>query len=598
MESSLSHRRGFAGKKFRSPMSIASLTRKVGFASLIITVGFAVGPWAHSQIRLPLPALEAPAVRLPTPDLPLVGPVSLPLEYLRRGQELEKEGRWADAVVFYEEALRRYPRDRELFQRYQHSRLRADVARRLRDASYLSLLEYSRLPQATEALHETVLKIQVHYVEPISWSQLVQATLREAGYSLSEPRYWTRSGRAFSAEKWTAVVTQWEQLARVRAPADRFQATAVFAEAARLAESRTGLPAETVLIEFICTLSNLLDIYSCYLTPQQLKEILSQIEGNFVGLGVELKGEDGALSIVRVIPGSPAEAAGLRPGDRITAVGEKLLADLPVETAADLLQGPEGSLVCITVVSPGQPPRQLWVRRAHVDVPSVEGARIVDPEAGVGYLRITAFQKTTPKELDAALWSLFYQGMRSVVVDLRGNPGGLLGSAVEAADRFLERGVIVYTRGRNVVEDCTYVAHEAGTWRMPLVVMIDGQSASAAEIFAAAIRDHRRGTLVGTPSYGKGSVQGIFPLNAQRGGLRLTTSRFYSPAGHPFTLEGVVPDVLLHQAARPISFGADQQSTSEDYALSVAIQKARELTTSGPQHAAKESPAQAGQTVR
>lgn len=564
-------------------MSIAHRWCKAGIIGLAFLVVVVIsGGQLLGQVPLRLPPLEAPAVRLPPPEFTLSWPSEQPTEYLRRGQELEQEGRWADAVVFYEEALRRYPRDRELFQRYQHSRLRVDVARRLRDVSYLSLLDSAGTAQAADILNEALLKVQVHYVEPVSWNDLVRLTLRETAYSLTDGHFWVRNGRNFPADKWPAVVNQWEQLATARVPTDRFRANMVFAEAARLAESKTGLPAGTILLEFVCTLSHLLDIYSCYLTPQQLKEILSQIEGNFVGLGVELKGEDGALTILRVIPGSPAEAAGLRPGDRIVAVGDQTVSGLPPETAADMLQGPEGSLVRVTVVSPGQAPRELWVRRAQVDVPSIEGVRLVDAAAGVGYLRITAFQKTTPKELDSALWTLYYQGMRSLIVDLRGNPGGLLASAVESADRFLERGVIVYTRGRNVIEDCTYVAHEAGTWRVPLVVLIDGQSASAAEIFAAAIRDHRRGTLVGTPSYGKGSVQGIFPLTAQRGGLRLTTSRFYSPAGHPFTLEGVVPDVLLRQAARPISSGSEAPTTAEDYALSVAIQTARELIAKRP----------------
>lgn len=533
---------------------------------------------------MPLPLVPDDSKPIPLPGnvAAFPAPTQDAGDYLRRGQELEREGRWADAVVFYEEALRRFPTDGTLLHRYQHSRLRVDVTRRWRDASFVGVVDSLTMPQAVDALNEALLKVQVHYVEPVGWTPLVQLSLRELTYTLSDGQLWARYGRKFSPETWQALAAQWDQLVSVRPPADRYQAAMLLTEAARLAEARTGLPATALIMECLCTVSNLLDIYSCYLTPQQLREILSQIEGNFVGLGVELKGEDGGLTIVRVIQGSPAEAAGLRPGDRILSVGDQPTASLPPEAAADLLQGPEGSLVRVTVASPGQAPREVWVRRAHVDVPSVEGVRLVDPAAGVAYLRIMAFQKTTPKEVDSALWSLYYQGMRSLIIDLRGNPGGLLGSAVEVADRFLDRGVIVYTRGRNVIEDCTYIAHEEGTWRVPLVVMIDGQSASAAEIFAAAIRDHRRGSLVGTPSYGKGSVQGIFPLGSHPGGLRLTTSRFYSPAGRPFTLEGVVPDVLLRQAARPVSTSAQQPTPQEDYALSVAIQTARELIAKRP----------------
>jgi carboxyl-terminal processing protease len=535
-----------------------------------------IAPGAAGQAWLPIPPAESPLIQFPVPGSAGTPAVSAD-EYLRQGQELEQSGRWADAVIFYEEAIRRFPQEWALLYRYQQSRLRVDVARRWRDGSYLATLETVQLSQAAEALNEALLKVQVHYVEPVMWAELASRTLRGVEIALGEPALWARYGATFDPAAVEALRSQWSQLVAVKAPADRYQTVLVLTEAARQAERRCGIPASAILFEALCSAASLLDIYSCYLTPQQLKEILSQIEGNFVGLGVELKGEDGALVIVRVIPGSPAEAAGLRPGDRIVAIGDQPTEKLPTEVAADLLQGPEGSLVDLKVVSPGQPPRNVSVRRRQVEVPSIEGARLLDPGSGVAYVRISTFQKSTPRELDRALWSLYYQGMRSLIIDLRGNPGGLLTSAVESADRFLERGVIVYTRGRNILEDCTYVAHEPGTWRVPLVVLVDGQSASAAEIFAGAIRDHRRGTLVGTPTYGKGSVQGIFPLNTHQAGLRLTTSRFYSPAGRPFTLEGVTPDVLLRQAARPVSSRPGETLGQEDYALGVAIQTARDL---------------------
>jgi carboxyl-terminal processing protease len=167
--------------------------------------------------------------------------------------------------------------------------------------------------------------------------------------------------------------------------------------------------------------------------------------------------------------------------------------------------------------------------------------------------------------------------MRSLVIDVRGNPGGLLTSSVEVADKFIDEGTIVSTRGRSTLENYTYSAHRAGTWRVPLVVLIDGDSASASEIFAGAIRDHRRGVVVGQRSYGKGSVQGIFPLSMAGCGVRLTTAKFYSPSGQPISNRGVSPDpeYLIHQVAKPLPDGTILPTT-EDPVIAAGVEVARQ----------------------
>lgn len=179
-----------------------------------------------------------------------------------------------------------------------------------------------------------------------------------------------------------------------------------------------------------------------------------------------------------------------------------------------------------------------------MQVKSIPVAKILDTEQGIGYIQMTGFQKSSAVELDMALNRLRRQGMKSLIWDLRGNPGGLLTAAVEVLDRFIDDGTLVSTRGRTADQNFTYSAHRPGTWDIPLVLLIDGNSASASEIVAGAVRDHGRGEIVGRQSFGKWSVQSIYP--ARNGtGLRLTTAKFYSPDGHSHSKIGVKPDVVI-----------------------------------------------------
>jgi len=342
-------------------------------------------------------------------------------------------------------------------------------------------------------------------------------------------------------------------------------------------EREIGLTQCATLLEFITSTAGGLDNYSAYLTGNQLRDVYSQVEGNFVGLGVELRADRGALLIVHVIPGSPAEKASIHQGDRIVAVNSQTTSALSTDEAAALLTGEAGTWVHVTVNTPGRQPRVLRIRREHVEVPGLEGVKIVDTDFGIAYIRVPAFQKKTSRDLEAALWELHRQGMRKLVLDLRGNPGGLLTSSVELADKFLTQGNIVSTKGRSPQEDFNYQAHYGGTWRVPLVVLIDGDSASASEIFAGAIKDNNRGLIVGDRSYGKGSVQGIFPLGYAGSGVRLTTAKFFSPKGRAISHNGVEPDrkVKAHQVARPTDQGLRIETTEQDDALNMAIEVAR-----------------------
>ncbi|HEX3869216.1 MAG TPA: S41 family peptidase, partial [Pirellulales bacterium] len=433
--------------------------------------------------------------------------------------------------------------------------------------------------EALELYAEVLLKVQSHYVNAPDWKYLVDRGTTNFEQALADPTFIQNNlprHAPTQIERFRRELRMRLTSSGVTAKVDNRQAARlVAATAGRLGHEQLGLNEAATILEYVCGATNALDPYSTFLTTGQLNEVYSQIEGNFVGLGVELKANEGSLLIVKVIAGSPAERGGIVSGDRIVAVDGRTTQELSTDQAANMLQGKEGTVVQVTAIAPGGKPRTMNIRREQVEVPSVDDAQIIDKTFGIGYLKLTCFQKTTSRDLDAALWKLHREGMKSLIMDLRGNPGGLLTTSVEVVDKFVDRGVIVSTKGRSSQEDYVYSAHEAGTWHVPLVVIIDGESASASEIFAGAIRDHRRGTIVGTRSYGKGSVQGIFPLNTANSGLRLTTAKFYSPNGQPYSLVGVSPDMQVQQTARPAE-GVDAQPIAKgDAALEAATGVAR-----------------------
>jgi carboxyl-terminal processing protease len=500
-----------------------------------------------------------------------------------QGAKLESQRRWGEALSLYEDEVRKHyegnnPSIAQLFDRIDLAKIHYDLGRRYADGSFRRSIASLDESRALELYGEVLTKIYAHYVQEPDWKHLLDRGTRDVDVALNEADFIANNPMQATVETVNDFRRRLHNLTDNRPVRSREELRDVVASAAHLARVELGLNPTAVILEYTAGAAGGLDEYSTFLTADQLTDLYSQIEGNFVGLGVELKAAENALLIVNVIHGSPAERAGIKAGDRLVAVAGKATRDLTTDQAAELLQGGEGTSVELMDVTSNDPPRRVVVRREHVDVPSVDDVKMLDPEAGVGYLKLTCFQKTTSRDMDAALWKLYRQGMKSLVMDLRGNPGGLLTAAVDVGDKFIDQGNIVSTEGRSPQENYVYTARSSGSWRMPLVVLIDGDSASASEIFAGAIRDHHRGTIVGVKSYGKGSVQGIFPLNIAGTGIRLTTAKFYSPNHIAFVHVGVYPDVVVHQTAKPISgdVAASFAAPKDDAILSAGLQKARE----------------------
>ncbi|MCI0342289.1 MAG: S41 family peptidase [Planctomycetales bacterium] len=303
-----------------------------------------------------------------------------------------------------------------------------------------------------------------------------------------------------------------------------------------------------------------LDDHSQFLPPEVYREEKIDTQGHFGGLGIEVGVREGWLTVITPLDDSPALAAGILAGDRIVAIEGEPAEGMGIPWAAARLRGSPGTAITLTVVHEGEREAvDVRVERAEVRIRSVRGARILDADRGIGYVRVASFVEKTAEDFDAAVRELREKGLKALVLDLRWNPGGLLTQGVALADRFLEDGTIVETRtrapGSEGLAREVYSAKSSDTLLRdePVVLLVNHGTASAAEIVAGALQDRGRGTLLGTRTYGKGTVQTIFEIEGGKSGLRLTTGRYYTPKGRqiqsaPGALGGLVPDLEMKLA--------------------------------------------------
>ena len=293
-----------------------------------------------------------------------------------------------------------------------------------------------------------------------------------------------------------------------------------------------------------------LDPHSSYMDPNGLRDIQVLTRGEFGGLGIEVTMEDGLVKVVAPIDDTPAAKAGVMANDIITKLDNEQVRGLTLNQAVEKMRGPVNTKIKLTIMRKGSDkPIEVTIER---DVIRVKSVRSHSDGNDIGYIRITQFTEQTTDGLKKAISDLTSQlgvdKIKGFVIDLRNNPGGLLDQAISVSDAFLDRGEIVSTRGRNAEETQRFNARPGDlTKGKPLIVLINGGSASAAEIVAGALQDHKRATLVGTRSFGKGSVQTIMPLGAGNGALRLTTARYFTPSGRSIQAKGIEPDIKVLQ---------------------------------------------------
>ena len=417
------------------------------------------------------------------------------------------------------------------------------IQHRYADPRELRLLE--RLtPQSAVSLYVEVARmIDARHIKPTTYAQRVDAAFEHLDLALNTTSFQQAVRLRADDQSLGRLKDALSQLRDRVSVKNLDDAVATLNRVQDLVEQHVSLLPGAVGLAFVHAELDTLDQFSSLIPPEKTGGPSVGLKDNVVGIGVEVEPHAEGLKVLKVLPGGPAADVQMRRGDVLTAVDRQPLKGLELNQAVDHILGQPGAPLQLNLIRAGRRGEVTLVRR-RIAVHAL-ASRMVDAKSHVGYIKLESFNDSCVRELDDALMSLHNAGMKSLILDLRGNPGGLLTAAIAISDRFLPEGTIVSTKGRNVSDNSREVAVYGQTWKVPLVVLIDRNSASASEILAAAIQENGRGVIVGERSYGKGTVQTLFPLQSAPAGLRLTTAKFYSPEGREMSGTGVTPDLKV-----------------------------------------------------
>ena len=483
----------------------------------------------------------------------------------RAAERFEAEKRWEEASDAYAEVLSKNPGDLKTRNHYLTCMRHALLGRRYRDPGFRDLVLNQDASVLLQAYREVLTKLRANYAD-----EQKAALLALFGEGLNQLRldltddFFRKTclpgAAADSIRTFDRRLGQIQAGLRIR---DLREAQAKALEISVAAQEALGLKPGVTIMELAAGACGGLDEHTFFLTPNQLREMGCVPANDAANVGIDVALLNQKPVVAQVLPGSPAALEGIRIGDRIVQIDRERADQLSVAEIGNRLQGAVGTTVQLQVRMPGGRLRRFTLIRQALVIPSVQ-AQLLDAQKGIGYVQIASFEKNSPQELDDAILRLRAEGMRALIVDLRGNPGGSLEAAIQVVERFIPDGVIVCTQSR-VGQYCrTYRAHNNNAWAIPLVVLINPGTASAAEVAAGAWKERQRATLVGEPTFGKACIQGIIPLETVPSGIRLTIARFFSPRGKSFSGSGVTPHILVPQP----------QESLHDQQLEAALQEA------------------------
>jgi carboxyl-terminal processing protease len=479
----------------------------------------------------------------------------------------------------------------------EHELIQRKLTVRYGNPAVVHLLRSLSTEQGFQLFTEVSILIDSRHLKPSTYDARVKQAAKNLFEGLDNRAFLRANGLQGDPSRTAAFRTDVEQLANSHAISGRDEAYQALRWTMRAAEEHAGLRPSAVVLEFVFGSTDSLDKYSGFVPTIDRASPSVELEDHIVGVGVEIKPDERGMLVVNALAGGPAAEAGLKKGDLIESVNGKPVAGETLEAAVSLITGPPGSHVTLAVRREERVADIPLVRR-RVEVHSVSEVKML--EQNVGYIKLDKFAQNSSEEFDRALWGLYRDGMKSLVIDVRGNPGGLLTTAVQMCNKFVPSGTLVSTRGRDHADNTVEYASRQRAWKVPLVVLVDGNSASASEIFAAAVQENSRGLIVGERTYGKGTVQTHFPLQTVSANLRLTTAQFFSPTGRVMAGAGVEPDIqaeservaahahrrqngeLRHEEhGRDATFGGDDWSRDERHHHEAAYRHGADFRSEG-----------------
>ncbi|MBQ9454725.1 MAG: PDZ domain-containing protein [Thermoguttaceae bacterium] len=485
----------------------------------------------------------------------------------------ERAGNLEMALRQYSAALHRFPGVRSLQSQYSRVKVLYDIQKRFETDWYMNTAGQYDTARLRVFVRNFWNIVMVNFVQSFTETEIFYRETRCMDLALGSETFRARVLPNAAPREIEAFREEIRQFVRDSIIRSRNDLTNSTLEIGRRFQNRFGQNASLLVMEGLFDCVTSLDSYSEVLLPDQYQEVLSSVSGNMVGLGVTIKTQDSRTEIVRIVPNSPAANSDLRPGDEIIAINDESVVGCSNRQVSVKLEGPMGSSVSLRVQAKDDLPREIVLIRKPITMASVEHAMILPDSDGIGYFRLNGFQQNSATEMLQTLSQLKEQGMSSLIIDLRGNGGGTVDSAVAISELFLDEGNILQVKSAG--SEFIHRAHLDSEWNeIPLILLIDGESASASEIFAGAIQGLKRGVLIGTRSFGKGVIQKIYPIPESPFVMKLTTSQFFGPSGNRYNYVGVNPNYEVREAGKPIFYSdGTARATERDFVL----EKAQEL---------------------